>query len=292
MAQDITIDSINKGGSLSFSGARIGTTATVEWAASLTGAVGTNWYRLRDVAVTGNTMSSDIPMTSDSPMFFRVRGMPATNIMSGLVAYYPFNGSAKDESGNGNHGGVSGATVATDRFGRSQQAYAFDGSNDFISVPYSSSYRPSGKLTIAVWMRVTSTTGYRVPLSCTENGGWNLNFGAAGNTTMNFGLYAGGTAVTPGFGSSLLSGGAWHHIVGTFDGSVAKIYLDGASRTSLPISGSINYVHNNALIIGGEASAGSGPAAIGFFAGTIDEVRIYNRDLSASEVLQLYQMPY
>ena len=45
----------------------------------------------------------------------------------GLVAPYPFSGNANDESGNGNHGTVFGATLATDRIGNTDSAYSFDG---------------------------------------------------------------------------------------------------------------------------------------------------------------------
>ena len=48
------------------------------------------------------------------------------NLNQGLVAYYPFNGNGNDESGNGNHGTVYGATLTKDRFGNSESAYSFD----------------------------------------------------------------------------------------------------------------------------------------------------------------------
>lgn len=52
------------------------------------------------------------------------------NLSSGLVAYYPFNGNAQDESGNGNNGTVNGATLITDRFGNTNAAYFFSGNDD------------------------------------------------------------------------------------------------------------------------------------------------------------------
>ena len=55
------------------------------------------------------------------------------NLGDGLVAYYPFNGNANDESGNGNDGEVMGATLAVDRFGTANSAYNFDGDKDVIS---------------------------------------------------------------------------------------------------------------------------------------------------------------
>jgi hypothetical protein len=56
---------------------------------------------------------------------------------SGLIAWYPFNGNANDESGNGNNGSNYGATLTADRFGNANKAYSFNGSTDYISIPLS-----------------------------------------------------------------------------------------------------------------------------------------------------------
>jgi hypothetical protein len=63
-----------------------------------------------------------------TPVFSQV------NLKNGLVACYPFNANAKDESGNGNNGTVNGATLTTDRFGKANSAYSFNGTN-FIALP-------------------------------------------------------------------------------------------------------------------------------------------------------------
>ena len=55
------------------------------------------------------------------------------DLESGLVAYYPFNGNANDESGNGNDGEVNGATLAEDRNGETAKAYSFDGDDDLMT---------------------------------------------------------------------------------------------------------------------------------------------------------------
>ncbi len=56
------------------------------------------------------------------------------NVNDGLVAFYPFNGNALDESGNGNHGTVSGSVLTEDRFGKPNNAFLFDGVDDYIEV--------------------------------------------------------------------------------------------------------------------------------------------------------------
>ncbi len=71
-----------------------------------------------------------------------------------LVAYYPFNGNANDESGNGDNGTVFGATLTTDRFGNTNSAYAFDGTDDFIKA--SGSGLPTGARTVILWFDATT----------------------------------------------------------------------------------------------------------------------------------------
>ena len=71
---------------------------------------------------------------------------------NGLVAYYPFTGNAKDSSGNGNNGTVSGATLTTDRFGKANSAYSFNGNGQYISVANSSALKPSD-LTFNLWIK-------------------------------------------------------------------------------------------------------------------------------------------
>ena len=61
-----------------------------------------------------------------------VSGAAHADLTAGLVANYPFNGNANDESGNGNHGTVNGAVLTTDRFGNTGRAYEFDGQSAFI----------------------------------------------------------------------------------------------------------------------------------------------------------------
>ena len=74
-------------------------------------------------------------------------------VSDGLVAYFPFNGNAKDESGNKNDGTVNGAVLRTDRHGASNKAYQFDGLDDYINIPNHASLEvPTGGLTISAWI--------------------------------------------------------------------------------------------------------------------------------------------
>ena len=68
---------------------------------------------------------------------------------NGLLGWWPFNGNASDESGNGNHGTVNGATLTTDRFGNANMAYGFDGVDDWIEA----TFNQNNNYSISTWFK-------------------------------------------------------------------------------------------------------------------------------------------
>ena len=72
---------------------------------------------------------------------------------NGLIGYWPFNGNANDESGNGNDGTVNGATLTADRFGNANSAYTF-GLGNYIQVPYISALDNLNDFTISLWVKI------------------------------------------------------------------------------------------------------------------------------------------
>ncbi len=212
-------------------------------------------------------------------------------LTNGLVAYYPFNGTANDESGTGNNGTVTAAALAKDRFGVPNSAFAFDGISSLISVPDSPSLRIPGDITVAVWVQLTQTNvGVRF-------------LGKGSGTFRNYGLFY-DTPATPAllFQQFPPSGGnvcqentaafiswtpgQWYHIVGLRLGGVAKIYVNGAllfahSFTCDPHTST----GNDPLLIGAPPPGDSNYSVLN---GSIDDVRIYNRGLSDMEVKALY----
>ena len=83
-------------------------------------------------------------------------GIPSVSIAdlnNGLVAYYSFDGNSNDESGNGIHGTVIGATLTEDRLGNIGRAYEFDGSDDYIEVGNSESLNFTSSFTVSLWIR-------------------------------------------------------------------------------------------------------------------------------------------
>jgi hypothetical protein len=229
-------------------------------------------------------------------------GVQAQNTLTnGLIAYYPFNGNANDESGNGYGGAVQNATLSPDRFGQAEHAYVFNGSNAYIELPSGVRDQISGaaKLSISTWIRPTGTpsggtaifgqwvgvTAFLRPV------GILLDRTAANDLSVSL------TYGTSRSADANLQAGVWQSLVLTFDGTQSvpsdrlRLYLDGA-ELSLGAGTDSDTPH----LIGSSASSsllGATESAGGlafFFDGSIDDVRIYNRTLSAGDITELYKL--
>jgi len=162
------------------------------------------------------------------------------DLSRGLLAYYPFNGTAADASGHGNNGTLfNGVQLTTDRQGRTNSAYSFDGVDDYIQVPGGNNLNPSGALSIALFFS-PARSGQQTLLGKIDN---TNGVGAQFQMGMDFSSYPGvlfgvypvtnGCATPPANGAYVNTGGPlvqdqWYCLVGTFENGVQKIYLNGA----------------------------------------------------------------
>ncbi|MEN9611932.1 MAG: hypothetical protein RLZZ628_2746 [Bacteroidota bacterium] len=214
---------------------------------------------------------------------------------NGLVAYYPFNGNANDESGHGNNGVVNGATLTTDRFGNANKAYSFDGINNYIELNYSQTNLSS--YSISCWVNTL------------DAGTILQNRGISGNEAYSLTLHLRQNVVEYHLDSSYreigrecnstVSDGSWHHIVGTWSSSNGslitpdqfKIYVDGILTQSQAIDFTCcGYRQNRFANVSGAMKCliGYYPYWNSHYKGKIDNIYIYNRALSQTEVTQLY----
>ncbi len=208
--------------------------------------------------------------------------------ISGLVAYYPFNGNANDESGNGNDGTVVGATLTTDRFGNPNSAYSFDGSDDYIRVPDDDSLDLSDGMTIMAWINSNDTSGPKVIVSK-----WN------DNTSDHSYIFKDHDSsdkllieLSKGYhndlakleGTTSIATEEWIHVATTFDSNTVELYFNGIEDAS---SAAIGVIRNSAtdLLIGAVFTWGG---IFQNFDGVIDDVRVYNRALTEAEIQALY----
>ena len=170
----------------------------------------------------------------------------------------------------------------------SNGSFSFNGSTNYLQVPYSSLLSPTSAITLSVWATTDWQTTNNVRLlSKTESGGWQLsiNDDPAGNR-VGMTIHVGGTyRYCTVLKTSIVSG--YHNLVGTCDGRYLYLYIDGIQVSSLDLGSTmaLTYSNNNDLIIGAEAGA-SGPAGSNYITASINDVKIYNRALSAAEVKQ------
>ena len=200
----------------------------------------------------------------------------------GLVAWYPFDGNASDISGNNHHGTVNGATLGTDRYGRPNEAYSFDG-NDWIDL--GNVLSRYDLLSFSAWFLANSNGSFQGIVSKPRSPagtGSALKWGGAffNNGGSNFVLNA-----------DMGATGSWVHGALVHDGSKISVFVNGTLAVHQNLS--LNPVTSSeSMLIGKELHANPPTSSGGqrYFNGSIDDVRIYDRALSASEVTQLYYL--
>ena len=205
------------------------------------------------------------------------------DLNDGLVAHYPFNGNANDESGNGNDGTVNGATLTEDRLGNANSAYRLDG-NDYIEVQDSSLLDLTATFTISLWINQAQAQalGYRLVDKTTPGVHDGYGFDTYDNSTGKIMRLTGG--IKSASANTAYSLNEWHYLVVTFSNGTSTFYLDGIADGSGNHGSSIQ-TNDLPLRIG--TSRDSYMATLGF-KGVMDDVRIYNRALSECEIQSLH----
>jgi Concanavalin A-like lectin/glucanases superfamily len=192
-----------------------------------------------------------------------------------LVAYYPFDGNANDNSGNNHHGIVHGATLTTDRFGNENSAYMFNGVDTYIDLTNTDTLNMLSGFTLAAWVNFTTSNGSSIVskhVNYYHNGFTMSACNDNANLTTDNNYYY--IATTEKYND-----GAWHLFTGVYDGTTLSIYVDGV----LKVSDSASYTTGNDMNIRIGADS-----ELSFFNGKIDDVRIWDRALSKNEILSLY----
>jgi len=201
---------------------------------------------------------------------------------SGLVAAYGFDEGSdttvNDSSGNGNTGTlINGPIWTSGQFG---QALEFNNTSDHVLVPTNSSLGITGDITISAWIRLGNPSfAYQGILSKFQNGaGWDYVLSYNDNGSNNLFLYSDG--MSPNFVRSttpLIDTTTFHHVAVTRSANAVTFYIDGIQAGTATVTGTFPN-NSNPVVIGSETGSG------GEFRGRIDEVRIYSRALSQSEI--------
>jgi hypothetical protein len=219
------------------------------------------------------------------------QNLPAYLPSNGLVAWYPFNGNANDESGNGNDGNNFGATPTNDRNGLANSAMSFNGSGNYISVPYSSTIGVQQEITVSFWVYFNGgSCSPRIIQSSPwgECGGYSIFSSSPSNDSRTFYTDFNNCSVQVLSPTSPAIGGlSWQHVTWTASAlsGVTNLYFNGSLVNSVQTNGfftSVDY-QNRPITIGNVD-----PNSCDWFGGYLDDITIHNRVLSQEEVTAIY----
>jgi len=196
-----------------------------------------------------------------------------------LVAAYAFaegsGTSASDATGNGHPGTVSGATWSTS--GRFNNALSFDGTNDWVTVADAAGLDLTTAMTLEAWVNPSALSGWQTVIMKERPGGLAYTLYAHDNAPRPSAYINTGGGDAAAIGATGLPLNIWTHLAVTYDGATLRLFVNGAQAGSQAASGSI-ISSTSPLRVGGNSLWGE------YFAGLIDEVRIYSRVLTAAEI--------
>ncbi len=239
-------------------------------------------YRLVVSNAFGATNSSNAVLTVNVPVCD-----PAA---SGLGGWWAGEGNADDSFGTNNGTLQSGVSFSGGEVG---QAFSFDGSTGYVEIPNAPNLDGDGQVTIDFWMysNPTNPIGSRIEGLVTSQF-YGVEMAPGNNLYMYLSTNGGSsflltTDVNPG--GLTFPTGQWHHVAATYDGTNMQMYLDGQPAGSpRPAAGMISMPQAGSFVTlgseNGRAFAGSGR----YYQGLLDEVDIFNRALTASEIAAIY----
>jgi hypothetical protein len=224
-------------------------------------------------------------------MLFAVSVSAQVNIANGLLAYYPYNGNANDESGNGYNGTVNGAILTTDRFGNADKAYNFDSNTITSNVQQD----PYSDFTLNFWFKASGSDN-DVPCAWVQNGPsyTNLVFKINSNDSRAkvqfeeyddiascYDLFTSGNSST----GTVYSDNEWHMVTINNQADRLYLYIDTILIDSDSMLDNCPTISQSLI----QLVAGNNSTPFGY-TGSLDDVMAYNRVLNSSERAYLYNL--
>jgi hypothetical protein len=191
--------------------------------------------------------------------------------------------AALDASGHGNAGTLHNVSRAGN--GGCGGAVVFDRTANYMSIPYRAANHPEKEITVSTWFYVDSFEPQDL-ISAHNNGGYRLAFADGNDLWWTVNLRGTGDVSVP-VQHEGITPRQWHHVTGTYDGRISKVYLDGVLRNRVNASGPIAYEFPNYVILGAGAGTYDTPDAIcpRYLHGRLDEVRIYDQAIPYSQIM-------
>jgi alpha-tubulin suppressor-like RCC1 family protein len=222
----------------------------------------------------------------------------AGDTASNLVGWWKLDDgagtSAADSSGAGNTGTLVNTPTWTTS-GMNNGALTFNGTTQWVNVPEAASLQLSGSWTVSAWVNLSALptsgnteafvvkTGYYSDINYAigvSNGG----YGCAGVAWVGwYQVYPDGWSGAACYQPSAITTGTWYHVAATWDGTTVTLYVNGA-QVAQSVTGTVPATGAGYMSIGQDYYGNSGA----FTSGTIDDVRVYNRALTATDVMTLY----
>ncbi|MBF0239838.1 MAG: Ig-like domain-containing protein, partial [SAR324 cluster bacterium] len=218
--------------------------------------------------LTTEVQSADVPAIA-LPVNYTFN-FTTVDLSSSLVAYYPFTGNANDGGINGHNATVTGASLTTDRYGDADSAYLFDGSTSEMTTGIDSVSPP---WTAALWVKRLDATETSAALLCESTGTRCLKLEQLDGTNK-----VGLSGISDYFFDYEAPTGIWTHLVFSAASNAVSLYVNGVFQDSLSIddySLPIYYIGKNS-----ESNER--------LKGSLDEILVYNRELTVHEIQELY----
>ena len=258
-----------------------------------------NWQNIYDLQK--GSGSNYFLVASDTSLFAvqGKEGMIDNDVTNGLVGEWAFDEDVNststttyDVSGNGNNGILMNSPTRASSTCKLANCLDFNGVNSYVTItdPASGVLDPTSAYSISFWMQSTSTATYAFMVSKSNagsgggyemflSGGGEIRFSSCNTSGSCSGGYFDITTPLP------YNDGKWHFVVGTaMTSGTADIYVDGGLVQQSGIITQNNIANSYPLVIGGRGVTGGNP-----FGGMLDDIRIYNRALSAAEISQVYK---
>jgi hypothetical protein len=220
--------------------------------------------------------------------------LPSYVPTDGLVAYYPFNGNANDESGNTYHGTVNGATLSSDRYGNENSSYSFDGVDDYIVLFENGeiNFDATDSFSYSLWFKQGASTensygninGTILASKNNSRNGTNITVGYS-NKTVNF-FIEGDQNLNNSVASSSIPN-HWVYLSFVYDSSsqTLKAFNNGSKVDELITESLVGNLLYNSMWIGRRTNY---TPLNTYVVGSIDDIGIWNRALTEQEIQNLY----
>ena len=251
--------------------------------------------KLDDVRLYNRALSGGEIKSLYNQSLSKINKTPTNILTNGLVGHWTFDGAdtnwttntVADKSGNGNTGTMTNMSTSTSpAIGKIGQALNFDGVNDAV-IMGDVLDASSASMSVSAWVKLSALSlnqkiVYKAH-SVSPWESWELHVNTSNEAVFQL---VNTSATYFNAGTNPISANVWYNVVGVKDGNNLKIYLNGidSSAWTDTVSGTVQNANSN-LTFGLTDVSGTSPLS-----GRIDEVRIYSRALSASEIKMLYNM--